>query len=197
MRKVAVALVVLLRERRLRSFRVEIGLGLADGRLLQGLFAFEAIEGRLARLDNRRRPVSSGAKIAVVEPDQRLPRAHIFVVANEDLRHEASNMRRYRRDIAAGIGVVGAFDEAPDAPIFIPIPRADERDYASKRRVGQPLEPRSCQEARRGCLGMFAGDGAHRDLLGVTSFCRTTRKSVYTPIWASGLKLSGIRSVIV
>jgi hypothetical protein len=56
---------------------------------------------------------------------------HILVVANENLRDETSYMRRYRRDVAPGIGIVGAFDEAPDAPILIAVPRADERDKAS------------------------------------------------------------------
>ena len=85
LRKVAIPLVVLLGERRLRILGVEVRLRLADGRLLHRLFALEAVEGRLARLDNRGRAVGGGAKIAVVETDQRLSRAHIFVVANEDL----------------------------------------------------------------------------------------------------------------
>ncbi len=177
LRKVAIPLVVLLGERRLRILGVEIRLRLADRRLLHRLFALEAVEGRLARLDNRRRAVGGGAKIAVVETDQRLSCAHIFVVANEDLGDEASDVRRYRRDIAPGIGVVGAFDEAPDAPIFIAVPRADERDDAAKRRVRQPLEPRSCQHAGWGCLGMFAGDGAHRDLLCSLSFAAEPRRA--------------------
>ena len=114
---------------------------------MQRLFALEAREGRLARFDNRGRAVRGGTKIAIVEPDQRLPGAHIFIVANEDLSHETRDMRRDRRDIAAGIGVIGAFDEAPDAPIVVAVPRSDKRDDASERHIGQPFQPRPCHHA--------------------------------------------------
>ena len=106
-----------------------------------------------------------GAEIAVVKTDQRLSCAHIFIVADKDPGDEASHVRRYRRDIAPGIGVIGALDEAPDAPIVVSVPRPDEGDEPAKRRIGQPFEPRSGQHARWRCLSVFAGDGAHRCLL--------------------------------
>ena len=126
--KVAIPLIVLFRERRLRGLRVEIRFCLTDGGLLQRLLALETVQSRLARLDNRRRAVGGGAKIAVVETDQRLARAHVFVVADEDLRHEAGDVRRDRGDIAAGVGVVGAFDEAPHPPVFRAVPGSSDGD---------------------------------------------------------------------
>ena len=195
LRKVAIALIVLLGERRLRILGVEVGLRLANGRLLQRLFALEAVEGRLARLDNRGRAVGGGAEVAVVKTDQRLSRAHIFVVANEDLSDEAGHVRRYRGDIAPGIGVVGAFDEAPDGPIFMAIARADERDDAAKRRVHEPFEPRSCQQAGRGAW-VCSPAMALIAISFVRSFCRRAKKSVYTPIWPDELKLDQIWPII-
>ncbi len=182
LRKVVVTLVVLLGERRLRILGVEVGLRLADGRLLQRLFAFEAVESGLARFDDRSRAIGGGAEVAVVEANQRLSGAHIFVVANEDLSDKTRHVRRYWGDIAAGIGVVGAFDEAPDAPVFITVSGADDRDEAAKRRVSQPFEPRSCQQSGRRGLGVFAGDGGHRSLLYSYLFCGGPIKGVYAPM---------------
>src|SRR5208337_3846901 len=101
---------------RLRRLAVEVRLCLADGRLLQQRFRLEAGEGRLTRPDDRGRAIDRGAKIAIVQPDERLPGADISVIRDQDFRDKAGYVRRYRGDIAAGVGVVGAFDELPDAP---------------------------------------------------------------------------------
>ena len=85
--------------------------------------------------------VDGRLKIAIVETDERLPRADIVVVRHQDLRDEAGDMRRYGRNIAPGIGVVGAFDEAADAPPLIAVARGGERKEASKAGIEQPLEP--------------------------------------------------------
>ena len=182
MRKVAIPLVILLGESRLRLLGVEVRLGLADRRLLQRLFALEAVEGRLTRLNDCGRAVDGGAKIAIVETNQRLPRAHIFVVPNEDLRDETGHVRRYRGDIAPGIGVVGAFNEPSDAPPLMTVPGPGERGEPAKRHVRQPFEPHSCQRAGWRLPNVFAGDGAHRCLLCSHRFCRGPKKSVYAPI---------------
>ena len=95
----------------------------------------------MTRLDDGGRPVGGGAKIAIVETDQRLPRAHIFVVPNEDLRDKTGHMRRYRGDIAPGIGVVGAFNEPPDAPPLMTVPGPGEREEPRESGVQHPFEP--------------------------------------------------------
>ena len=53
--------------------------------------------------------------------------------ADQDLGDEAGDVRRYRRDIAARVGVVGAFDEAPDGPPVVAVsrPAASARSPAS------------------------------------------------------------------
>src|SRR5271155_3841390 len=60
-----------------------------------------------------------GPVIAFVELDQQLARFDVLVVADEDFRNKAGDMRRQGRDVTADIGVVGGFDKAADFP---PVP---------------------------------------------------------------------------
>ena len=119
LRELPVAGVLLACEHGLRRLRVDIGLGRADGRLLQELSCREARERRLPLRHDRGRAVDRGPEVAIIEFDEHLPRAHMIIVRNQDLRDETGDMRRDRRDVATHIGVVGGLEEASDAPPLI------------------------------------------------------------------------------
>lgn len=82
--------------------------------------------------------IQRSAKIAVVEANQRLAGPDIVIVSDQDLGNEPGYMRRYRRDVAADIGVVGCFDEAPDGPPVVAEARGRHDEDTS-----QPREQRS------------------------------------------------------
>src|SRR5229473_3533804 len=88
-------------------------------RPLQRVFRFEPGEGCLPLLGDGLRMGERSLVIARVETDQQLSGPDILVVANQDLRNEPGDMRRHRRDIAAGISVIGALDKPPRLP---PVP---------------------------------------------------------------------------
>ncbi len=62
------------------------------------------------------RPIQRGAVIARVQPRQQLSGLHMLVVGNRDVGDESGDMRRDGGDVAADIGVVRGFDEAPASP---------------------------------------------------------------------------------
>jgi hypothetical protein len=81
--------------------------------------------------------IQRGAKIAIVQANERLAGPDIVIVLDQDLGDEPGDMRRYRRDVASDIGVVGRFDEAPDGPPFKTEPRAGR---CERRPQGLPGE---------------------------------------------------------
>src|SRR5207302_7237604 len=97
----------------------------------------------------------------------------------QDLGDEAGHVWRYRGDIAAGIGVVGAFEEAPDAPPVVADARGDEREESGDDGVQRPFQPLPGEPLARRPRRAFDGDGAHDSLL----------KGAYAPIWDGQLGL--------
>ena len=57
-----------------------------------------------------------------------------LVVGDRDIGDESGHLRRDHRDVAADIGVVGAFDEAPDGPPIVAVP--GDAKPCEQRRAG-------------------------------------------------------------
>ncbi len=100
----------------------QIRLGLGDHRFLQPARRRQVGERGVLPGDRgiglrQRRPV-----VAVVDLQQQVAGMDLLVVDDGHLRDEPSHFRCNDRDVAADIGVVGAFDEAAMGPPIMPIP---------------------------------------------------------------------------
>ena len=142
---------------------------------MQHVFRLEPGERRLLLRGDRLGVIESGLEIAAVEPDQQLPGLDMLVVGHQNLRDEARDMRRHGRDVAAGIGVVGAFDKAADAPPIAPVSDAAQGDgecQAGERQMpASELQPAFHWSGGR---RSFENDGIHHSLHRIAkSFARS------------------------
>ncbi len=147
-----VALGVDLRESGLRDLGVHVGAGLFDRRLLQHVFNAQACERRLALLEYRFGVIGGGARITIVEANQQLAGFDLLIVGYQDLRNEPRNVRRYRCDVAADIGVVGALEVAADRPPVITVAAACDSGYADQADDAQLLEANAWRCLQRRAL---------------------------------------------
>jgi hypothetical protein len=127
-RQAAVADGVLAGKRGAGNLGVEVGLGLADHSLLQDVLGFEPGERGPPLIGDCLGMIECRLEIARIEPDQQLPGFDMLVVCHQDFRNESCDMRRHRRDVAAGIGIIGALDEAPDGPPLMAVFARPDRD---------------------------------------------------------------------
>ena len=85
--------------------------------------------------------IEGGLEIPAVEKDQQLPGLNVLVVGHQNLRDKARDMRRDGGDVAAGIGVVGAFDEATHGPPIAAV--SDAAQSEGERKTGEHQMPAS------------------------------------------------------
>ena len=109
----AVAIGFLFGEGQLRRFGDQIGFLLANGGLLEDCAGLQFFERCQAGLDDRAGVVERRLEIAAVEPDQHLASLHALIVGNQHFGDEAANMRGDGGDVAADIGIICRFGEAP------------------------------------------------------------------------------------
>ncbi len=122
------------------GFPGKIGLGLTHNLLLQDQLGFEPGERRLARLGDRLRMVERRLEITRIEPDQQLALFDVLMIGGEDFGDKAGDMRRHRRHIAAGVGVVGHFDKPTNGPPMVGVdrdPRRDQQRQQGRRKAAQ------------------------------------------------------------
>ena len=146
----AVAVDIVFRPRDLGRGRRELGLGLGDHRLLQLAPGVEIGQGRLLPGDSCRRPRQRGLVVAVVELHQQIAGMDRLVVGDRHLGDEARDLRRDHRDVAADIGIVGAFDEAPDRPPVMAVPGRGDRRAGGPRRQGPDASGAGASWRQRG-----------------------------------------------
>ena len=102
------------------------------------------------------------AIVAVVELHQQIARMNVLVVGDRDLGDEAGDLRRDDGDVAADIGVVGAFDEASDRPPVMAVP-----GNPAGREQGSAEQAPSARPCRRPSLPRrrdIAGHGRQRSV---------------------------------
>ena len=123
----SIAIEVVLGTRRLGRGGGDFGRGLLDHGGLQPPRGFAVAERRLLGGDIGVRPRQLGAIVAIVELHQEVAGLDLLVVGDRDAVDEARHLRGDGGDVAADVGVVGRFDEAPDRPPHLAVPgrRAD------------------------------------------------------------------------
>jgi hypothetical protein len=166
-----------------------LGADLCDHRLLQIAGGIEIGERRLLGGD---RPLRLGERrpvVAVVKLDQEVAGMHGLVVGDRHLGDEAGDLGRDDSDVAADIGIVGAFDEAPDRPPIVTVPGDAKPDEERQAEQPQPLAPQTRDREkravewrcapRRARSGFPHGDAAiHGDLQApVRGLCVRRRRS--------------------
>jgi len=156
-----IARILLVGERRLGRFDVDVGLRLLNDRLLRPRARLEARKRRLPLADDRVRMIQRGAKIAVIEANQRLAGPDVFIVLDQDFGDEPGDMRRYRRNVAADVGVVSRLDKAPDGPPVVAETRSGCREHARQQREQRPsqrlLGERPAPDASGDALNCYIG----------------------------------------
>lgn len=143
----------------------QIRLGLGDHLVLQHVFCFEAGKGRLALVSERPGVIECGAKVARVETDQQLTGSHPLVVGHENFRNKPGDMRRYRCDVAAGVGIVRRLDKAADPPPIIAVLHAPDRNEKAQSSGHQPLQPQPSIACRNRSSNPLENCVGHRRLL--------------------------------
>jgi hypothetical protein len=111
-----------------RSFGIEIGNGLFDGRLLQRVSGTQTGKRPGALQQDGIGVIGRCAHVAVVKPDQELAGMHQLIVADHDLGDESGNMRRDWSAVAADIRVICTLDEAAGRPPILRVPRGSAGD---------------------------------------------------------------------
>ena len=82
----------------------------------------------LSGINGRRSLGKGGSIIPVIELDQQIPGVHRLVVGDRDGSDQAGDLWRDHGNFAADIGVIGAFDKAPDRPPMVCVPGGADCD---------------------------------------------------------------------
>ncbi len=112
-----------------------------------------------------------------------------LVIGDRDVGDDAGDFRRDHRDVAADIGVVGAFDEAPDGPPVDAVPGRAEARPAAPRRPAQAACATARMSGRRGraAISRRNAGAAARSAPG---------RSCHAPVFCSGRGIAAARALV-